>query len=338
MMKITKSQLRQIIKEEIQNVRESMRLTEAFNSDILRNLSTGYGGMNRQFFSATAKKYGIEWDKIQDYHIEKLKTPRKKGLTIAVAGSNVEYLANKTREYRSQRWVGIRKGQLIAVMKDGKPLYTGSSYRAPEVGTAGEVDSYSKQMVGLDAFGYRSMAAISTIPNLYYYHIDMTKGGEYMRAEKKAELRQAAKYGATKFIDHQEFAKQQKERYADLVRKMKNDPKKIKAMVNKTVEHLDKMMKEVMDVKSPIIKKYIAVVQKEYGENASERFDVVQFKAAGEIANQSSNLYSEYGHYLQEANRSEATRSTRYVDSYAASVVNDCRRILSRKTIDYLRY
>ena len=55
-MKITKSQLKQIIKEEIHNVKKSMMLTEAFKSDILRNLATGYGRLNRDFFSASAKK------------------------------------------------------------------------------------------------------------------------------------------------------------------------------------------------------------------------------------------------------------------------------------------
>ena len=35
-MKITKSQLRQIIKEEIHNVKKSMMLTGTFKSDVLR--------------------------------------------------------------------------------------------------------------------------------------------------------------------------------------------------------------------------------------------------------------------------------------------------------------
>ena len=186
-MKITKSQLRQIIKEEIHNVKKSMMLTEAFKSDVLRNLASGYGGLNREFFSQTAKRYGVEWDKIEDYHIEKLRTPKNKGLVIAVAGKNVEYLPSKVRQgyYSSGRvYVGLTKGRLVAVLKDGKALYTGSSYRA-EIGTAGEVDSYSKQMVGLDVFGYRSLKAIQDIPGLEYYHIDMKKGGELMRGERK---------------------------------------------------------------------------------------------------------------------------------------------------------
>ena len=246
-MKITKSQLKQIIKEEIHNVKKSMMLTEAFKSDILRNLATGYGRLNRDFFSASAKRYGIEWDKVEDYHIEKLRTPKKKGLVIAVAGKPVEHLDSKVRQgyySRGKVYAGLTKGRLVAVLKDGKALYTGSNYRA-QIGTAGEVDSYSKRMVGLDVFGYRSLKAIQDIPGLEYYHIDMKKGGEFMRALRKAELRQSARYGATNFIDHKEFAKQQKERYSDLVKKMKNDPKKIKAMVNKAVKHLDKIMKEV---------------------------------------------------------------------------------------------
>ena len=340
-MKITKSQLRQIIKEEIHNVKKSMMLTEAFKSDVLRNLASGYGGLNRDFFSQTAKKYGVEWDKVEDYHIEKLRTPKNKGLVIAVAGKNVEYLPSKVRQgyYSSSRaYVGLTKGRLVAVLKDGKALYTGSGYRSTEVGTAGEIDSYSKQMVGLDVFGYRSLKAIQEIPGLEYYHIDMKKGGEFMRAERKAELRKSARYGATNFIDHKEFAKQQKERYSDLVKKMKNDPKKIKAMVNKAVKHLDKIMKEVMDLKSSPMKKYINIIQKEYGENASDRLDSIQHKAAGEIAQQSSRLHQEYGYYLQEANREEIMRSDKYVNSYAANVTDDCRRILKLKSIDYLRY
>ena len=79
---------------------------------------------------------------------------------------------------------------------------------------------------------------------------------------------------------------------------MKNDPKRIKAMVNKTVKHLDKMMKEVMDLKSPTMKKYIKMIQKEYGANASDRLDSNQFKAAGEISQRSSRLYEKYSYYF----------------------------------------
>ena len=93
-----------------------------------------------------------------------------------------------------------------------------------------------------------------------------------------------------------------------------------------------------MDLKSSPIKKYIKIIQKEYGENASDRLDSIQHKAAGEIAQQSSRLHQEYGYYLQEANREEIMRSDKYVNSYAANVTDDCRRILKLKAIDYLRY
>ena len=194
-------------------------------------------------------------------------------------------------------------------------------------------------MVGLDVFGYRSLNAIQTIPGLEYYHIDLKKGGEFMRAQRKAELRQAARYGASRFTDHKEFAKQQKQRYSDLVKKMKNDPKRIKAMVNKTIKHLDKMMKEVMDLKSPTMKKYIKMIQKEYGANASDRLDSNQFKAAGEISQRSSRLYDKYSYYLNESNKKDRSDIfNSYVDSYAADVVDDCRSILGMKAIDFIRY
>ena len=38
--------------------------------------------------------------------------------------------------------------------------------------------------------------------------------------------------------------------------------KELNAMVNKTAKHLDKMMKEIMDLKSPTMKKYIKMIQK----------------------------------------------------------------------------
>ena len=73
---------------------------------------------------------------------------------------------------------------MFLVLKDGKTLYTGSSYRGRDWNVLGEVDSYSKRMVGLDVFGYRSLKAIQEIPGLEYYHIDMKKGGEFMRRKK----------------------------------------------------------------------------------------------------------------------------------------------------------
>ena len=82
------------------------------------------------------------------------------------------------------------------------------------------------------------------------------------------------------------------------------------------------------------------MIQKEYGENASDRLDSNQFKAAGEISQRSSRLYEKYSYYLRESNKeggmSDALSS--YVDSYASDVVDDCRGILSQKAIDYIRY
>ena len=176
-MKIQVEQLKQIIREEIRDVKNSL-LTEVFQSDTLRKIASSR--INRDFFSATAKKYGIEWDKVEDHQIERLRTPKKKGIAFAIAGKNIEYLPSKKRQgyYSSSKvYVGITKGRLIAVLKDGKALYMGNSYRKAEIGTAGEVDSYSKQMVGLDVFGYRSLKAIQDIPGLEYYHIDLKKGG-----------------------------------------------------------------------------------------------------------------------------------------------------------------
>lgn len=109
-------------------------------------------------------------------------------------------------------------------------------------------------------------------------------------------------------------------------------------MVNKTIKHFDKMMKEVMDLKSPTMKKYIKIIQKEYGAHASDKLDSNQFKAASELSQRSSRLYEKYSYYLKESDKDKSMALSSYVDSYAADVVNDCRSILGMKAIDYIRY
>jgi len=334
-MKITKGHLRQIIREEIRDVKASL-LTEVFQSDTLRKIAAGR--INRDFFSATASKYGIEWDKIEDHQIERLRTPKKKGIAFAVASKNIEHLPSKTRQsryYSSDRvYVGITKGQIIAVIKDGKALYMGNSYREPEIGTGGEVDSYSKQMVGLDVFGYRSLKAIQQIPGLMWYHLDLSKDADYLGAIEIGRLRKAARYGASKFTSAEEFSKKQKERYIQAVRKMKNDPKRIKKEVMKATKHLDKMMKEVLEAKSPAMKKMIKRYKKEYG---ASYFMDKQYSAASNIAGRSEDLFRDYSTYLREANSSSRMRNDEWANQYAATVVDSTRNILKLKAINFLR-
>ena len=155
-------------------------------------------------------------------------------------------------------------------------------------------------MVGLDEFGYRSLKAIQEIPALMWYHLDLSKDAEYMGAIEKGRLRQAARYGATKFTSAEEFAKQQKERYSKAVAKMKNDPKKIKTMVNKATTHLQK------------------------------------YRAASDIAGRSEDLFRDYSTYLAEANRSSTMRSEEWVNKYAETVVNSCRNIMRLKAVDFI--
>jgi len=331
-MKITKGILREIIREEIKDVKNSL-LTEVFMSDTLKKLASGR--LNRDFFSATASKYGIKWDKVEDHQIERLRTPKKKGISFAVAGKNVEHLPSKTRQsyYGGNRiYVGITKGRLVAALKDGKPLYMGS-YREPEVGTSGEIDSYGKSMVGLDTFGYRSLKAIQEIPGLMWYHLDLNKREDYMGADEIGKLRKAARYGASKFTTHQEFSKAQQERYSKAVAKMKNDPKRIKKEVTKATKHLDKMMKEILEGKSPRMKKAMARYQKEYGR---DYIGNKKFEAASQIANRSSNLFDDYSTYLKETNSGRSWRNDEWVNKYAETVVNDTRNILKLKATNFI--
>ena len=207
------------------------------------------------------------------------------------------------------------------------------SYREPKVGTSGEVDSYNKSMVGLDTFGYRSLKTINEIPGLMWYHIDTSKSQDYMGADEIGKLRQAARYGASKFTTPEEFSKAQKERYSSLVAKLKNDPKRIKKEVNKATKHIDKMMKEILEGKSPAMKKAMARYQKEYGRDyiGNKKFD-----AASQISRRSSDLFDDYSTYLRETNRSSTLRSRDWEDKYAEKVVNSTRNILKLKPVNFI--
>ena len=183
-------------------------------------------------------------------------------------------------------------------------------------------------MVGLDAFGYKSFKTIQEIPGLMWYHIDLSKDADYMGALEIGRLRKAARYGATKFTSAEEFSKQQKERYIQAVRQMKNDPKRIKKEVNKATKHLDKMMKEVLEAKSPAMKKLLKTLSKEYG---ASYFMDKQYSAAGNIAGRSEDLFRDYSTYLREANRRSSMRNQEWENQYAATVIDSTRNILKLK-------
>jgi len=114
---------------------------------------------------------------------------------------------------------------------------------------------------------------------------------------------------------------------------MKNDPKRIKKEVNKATKHLDKMMKEVLEGKSPAMKKAMARYQKEYGRDyiGNKKFD-----AASQISRRSSDLFDDYSTYLRETNRSSTLRSRDWEDKYAETVVNSTRNILKLKSVNFI--
>ena len=115
---------------------------------------------------------------------------------------------------------------------------------------------------------------------------------------------------------------------------MKNDPKRIKKEVNKATKHLDKMMKEVLEAKSPAMKKMIKRLSKEYG---ASYFMDKQYSAASNIAGRSEDLFRDYSTYLREANSSSRMRNDEWANQYAATVVDSTRNILKLKAINFLR-
>ena len=81
------------------------------------------------------------------------------------------------------------------------------------------------------------------------------------------------------------------------------------------------------------MKKVIKRYQKEYG---ATYFSDRQYRAAGDIAGRSEDLFRDYSTYLAEANRSSTMRSEEWVNKYAETVVNSCRNIMKLKAVDFV--
>ena len=93
------------------------------------------------------------------------------------------------------------------------------------------------------------------------------------------------------------------------------------------------MMKEILEGKSPRMKKIIAKYKKEYDRDyVGNR----KFEAASQIARRSSNLFDDYSTYLKESNRGSTMRNDEWVNRYAETVVNDTRNILKLKATSFI--
>ena len=314
--------------------RYTNRLDEAFSSPILRKLVNNWRGVDSAFFQYGAK-LGIEWNKVEDRHIEKLAKPKKKGIEIAVTSKNttVPQKGRKSRYY-SRHDMGLDKDTVITVLQDGKPLWwtrnyrqistkdtlTGKSSKKAKYGTQRRISdidagsrSYSKdKQFGMNLLGYMSLSSILTIPGIQFLHIDLDENKSYMGAGIKRDLRHAAQFGAQKFTSNEEFKRINQSYFNDLLKQKVNDPKQLKKKVTTAQKFCQDLMNTILGGKKAT-GKFKSIIDKALAGKSGGP-EAAQYKVVSNVADILHDLYYAYSSYLEAVAKSDADKK-KYGDS-----------------------
>jgi len=317
-------------------LKESKRvlLSEAFKSGILRSLVNKWSGLDDTFFNWGASK-GIQWDKIEDYQIEKLTKAKKKGLEVVVAGKKVT-LPGKKDSYWGPTDVGLDKGKLITILLNGKPQYYTHGYstrwgsgtsdkekarrvvqgrRTAKVGAGGDFMYDEKKQWGIDTFGYRSLSAISSIPGVQFYHIDLSEDKPYMGAGEIRKMRYASRVGAQTFVTAGEFKKAQDMRMKELLAKKVDDPKRIEASIKKANVYLKEFIDVVLGGK--VNKKFNDIINRFTSTSSRRNDEAATYELLDFLTSNLDLMYRRYGEYLEYAAKVSKAKKEKGKDYYS---------------------
>ena len=343
--------IKDIIKE------HNIIMTESFKAGKLRALVNDFRGSDADFFSYGAK-LGIEWNKITDKEIDTNTKPKKKGIEIAYIDKDATVpVKGRIPDYSSRYNIGIDKFTMISVLKDGKPLwYTKSWKRLTNVMTATgkktkdnyygkrstipDVDagsrSYSRdKQFGINMIGYQSLAGMMKIPGIKFHHIDLSEDQPYMGAGIKRQMRQAAQFGAAKFTTNDEFKRINQQYFDDLLKQRLNDPKKLKAKVQKAANFCQQIIDAAIGGKKATGKAK-AIIDSYKSNRTVSTPESTAYALTSTVGRLLSDLYSEYGYYLGAIQKEKEDKikygttdfSRSDTESYAKRVQQDVNTIM----------
>ncbi len=211
-----KSDLKSIIKEELINVLEEMRINEAFADPEIRKLAQ-LGGLEANkwtnFFRSFAATHDIAWDKLPKGTLNKTTNMNdpliKKGLAFYVIDND------KDNPYGGDRYFDrvVRKG-VIAVSLNGKVQYYYGSRRGGAA-TLGPRGGYKQGSAA--GRGVRGTLQLNKLKKLadYAYVMDFEtyRGGTKALKAKRADL----KLGKDSFKDAASWKKANLQRYKSII-------------------------------------------------------------------------------------------------------------------------
>ena len=217
-------------------------LTEAFKSKLLRKFSvSNRGSLDRDLYSYLAK-LGVEASKIEDNQIEKQSRLPGKGIAIAVTGKKVTLHAKGNRYWESS--LEIDKGTIVSVFKDGKSLWYTRSWRSKDIQVKNPTAYGSEDMktFGLNKYGWQSPTSVKKIDGIQFYKISLEEDLPYMGAAKLRKLRSNIKAGSWTWKTDNDFKSENQSRYEDAIKKLYDDPAKVKGVIKKTKDYADKLI------------------------------------------------------------------------------------------------
>jgi hypothetical protein len=301
--------LKNILKES----KVSYLVTEAFKSSILRKMTNNFTGLDKDFFSFTAK-YGVEWNKITDSQLTMNRTPKKKGIEFAVTTKKVS--VEPGGRYSSwNRDVEIDKNTAVLTLKDGKPLWFTKSWKygdkkrkkatGGDMGVRGgkKTDLYgdNKETFGLNQLGYQSLRAVRKIPGIVFYQVTLEDDMPYMGGKEKRELRQAAGEGSWKFKDDGDFRYENERRYKNLLSQTYKDSAKVNAKVKAAKDFTNGLIATAIGGKQDA--KFKKLLNKYNSWKMNDEAKVYEY--LGAITRSMADLYSSLERYIESSRYDE---------------------------------
>ena len=210
-----KSDLKAIIKEELINVLEEMRLNEGFADPEIRKLARLGGieaGRWTNFFKSFANTHDIAWDKLPKGTLNKTTNMNdpliKKGLAFFVIEND------KVNPYGGNRYFDqtLRQGVLAATLNGKVQYYYGNRGRGTTIGPGGGYKS--GQAVGAGVRGTLQLKKLKELADyVYVMDFETFRGGTKALKAKRAELT----LGKDKFKDAASWKKANLQRYKSIM-------------------------------------------------------------------------------------------------------------------------
>jgi len=305
-----KSDIRQIIKEEVVHLIREQYITEAFADPLLRTLANTRGMGNNKwnsFFTKFANTHDIAWDKLPKGSVTKstnMNDPRvKKGLVFWMIDQE------KRNPYAGQNWYmsSTLYPGVLAVTLNGKIQYMGGD----------KVGMKSRRMDSPAGQGTRGMLQVKklqdTADSLLTMDFENFRGGTSALKATRADL----KLGKDTFKDAKAFKRANLDRYKSILDARVGTRDAVDAMVGKIVKIANQAVTDGMSmVKTNNYDELLTSI----GGNEV---------AMNSVTSSMTRALRQYAEYIRFANAAEKEQYGDYNDKSAKETAGYIKKILN---------